>query len=160
MSSSSVAVVLRFPPLAPLPSALWVSRVRPGASWGPSLPSRCCCLADGLEDQDADRSNPDAAVCGSLPLRPNLFPGSFHQNTFRYGPLFSIPSCRLAMPPPFPPPGCCAAARTPRPSPASRAAPPPISSPPPQSPPSLPSSLLPPPTAVPLSPHRFPAPTG
>src|SRR5260370_27154627 len=99
MSSSSVAVVLRFPPLAPLPSALWVSRVRPGASWGPSLPSRCCYLGGGLEDQDADRSHPDAAVCGSLPLRPHLFPGSFHQNTFRYGPLFSIPSCRLAMPP-------------------------------------------------------------
>ena len=57
---------LRFPPLAPLPSALWMGRIRPGASWGPSFPSRCCYLGDGLEDQDADRSHPDAAVGGEL----------------------------------------------------------------------------------------------
>src|SRR6266436_5774611 len=87
---------LRFPPLAPLPSALWVSRIRPGASWGPSFPSRCCYLCGGLEDQDANRSHPDAAVCGCCYARPNLFHSSFHQNTFCYGPLFPIPSCRLA----------------------------------------------------------------
>jgi len=60
------------PPLAPLPSALSWSRIRPGAYWGPSFPFRCCYLCDGLEGQDAERSHPNAAVCGCRYSRPNL----------------------------------------------------------------------------------------